>query len=314
MQPELPISTPSSQAANSRVPTAQQTALTATRRITLAVLVVAGFVVRLHCLLCKPFWFDECFSVEVARISWGNFLRLLWWREANMSFYYVLLRAWLHCGESPFFIRSLSAAISVATIVAVYWLARMLYDGRVAVIAVALFTFNAYSVRYAQEARSYSLFVLLATLSSSFLVMWLRQRTRLNRIAYVLASALAVYAHFYALLLVASHWIAVRGTGALEIASDPQIRMKELRRAWIAIGIAAASLLIFVAKTGAGPIKWIPRPGLRDVLRLFEDLSGAANWWLPAILVAACIAALVPIGLNALKRARDWEAWRFQSL
>src|ERR1700728_3911114 len=140
------------------------------RALTLLVVVAASLVVRFLCLASKPFWFDECFSVEVARIGWRNFLRLLWWREANMSLYYLLLRMWLsvagHYGQSPFFIRSLSVLISAATLPAIYWLARLLYDRRVAVIAAALFAFNAYSVRYAQEARSYALFLLLATLSS----------------------------------------------------------------------------------------------------------------------------------------------------
>ena len=100
--------------------------------LTLLLLFVAGIVARSVCLACKPFWFDECFSVEVARIDWRNFLHLLWWREANMSLYYLLLRIWLHFGQSPFFIRSLSVGIAAATLPAIYWLARLLYDRRVA--------------------------------------------------------------------------------------------------------------------------------------------------------------------------------------
>ena len=133
---------------------------------------------RLVCLACKPLWFDEAFSVEVARLDWPNFLHLLWWREANMSFYYLLLRVWLHLGHSPYFIRSLSVIIAAATLPAIYWLARLLFDHRVALISAALFTFNAYDVRYSQEARSYSLLVLLATLSSGLLVWWLGEPFR----------------------------------------------------------------------------------------------------------------------------------------
>ena len=91
--------------------------------LTLALLLVLSVVVRLRCLSNKPFWFDECFSAEVARIDWHNFAHLLWWREANMSLYYVLLRAWMHFGQSEFFIRSLSVWMAVATVPAIYWLA-----------------------------------------------------------------------------------------------------------------------------------------------------------------------------------------------
>jgi uncharacterized membrane protein len=114
--------------------------------------------------------------------------RLLWRREANMSLYYLLLRGWLHFGSSPFFIRSLSVIFSLATLPAIFWLAGRLFDRRVALVAVALMSFNAYHIRYAQEARSYSLFVLLATLSSGFFVATLREPSRRNRAGYVLAS------------------------------------------------------------------------------------------------------------------------------
>src|SRR5580704_18535577 len=160
------------------------------RHLTLFLLTAASAAIRFLFLARKPFWFDECFSVEVARIDWRNFLHLLWWREANMSLYYVLLRIWLHFGQSPFFIRSLSVVISALTVPAIYWLGRLLYNRRVGLIGAALFAFNAYDVRYAQEARSYTLFVLLATISSGFLLAFLRQPTRRNRLGYIVISIL----------------------------------------------------------------------------------------------------------------------------
>jgi mannosyltransferase len=232
----------------------------------------------------KPFWFDECFSVEVARLGWSDFGRLLWRREANMSLYYLLLRGWLHFGSSPYFIRSLSVIISLATLPAIYWLACKMFDRRVALIAVALMSFNAYHIRYAQEARSYSLFVLLATLSSGFFVASLREPSRRNRLGYILASVLAVYAHLYALLLLAAQWLSVRRARGKMCS----------RRAWICIALASLPLLIFAAKTGAGPIRWIQRPGLHDLIDFAEHLAG--NYGLPLLLLyaAACLAAIMP--------------------
>src|ERR1700680_1238761 len=92
--------------------------------LTVLLLLVAATAVRFLHLVSKPFWFDECFSVEVARIGWSDLLRLLWWREANMALYYLLLRIWLRFGQSEFFIRSLSVLIAAATLPAIYWLAR----------------------------------------------------------------------------------------------------------------------------------------------------------------------------------------------
>jgi mannosyltransferase len=278
--------------------------------LALLLVVVAGVAVRLECLACKPFWFDECFSVEVNRIGWGNFLRLLWWREANMSLYYLLLRGWLHFGKSPFFIRSLSVAISAASILAIYRVGSLLYNRRVALSAAALLALNVYDIRYAQEARSYALLVLLATLSSGFLVTWLRRPDGRNWRGYVLASVLAVYAHFYALLLVAAQWLALRWLGVPNRTPDlPEVR-RQLRRAWIVIDISVLPLLAFVAKTGAGPIRWIHRPGFFDLLKISIYITNGV----PVVYFLACLATLVPLKNNLLARNGSWESWRVRFL
>ena len=284
--------------------------------LTLLLLFAFGAVLRLANLSRKPFWSDECFSVEIAWLDWRNFLHVMWWREANMSLYYVMLSAWLHFGHNEFFIRSLSVLMAVATLPAIYWVARMLYDRRVALITCVLFAFNAYSVRYAQEARSYSLFVLLATLSSGFLIAWVRQPSRRTQIGYILASILAVYAHFYALLLVAAHWVVFRWLGSPGSRTGESNRdgYAQLRRAWITIGLAVLPLLIFVAKTGAGPIRWVPRPGLHDVVEFFEHLAGGRNGALAGIYTVACVAAVAPLRRHLLARNQAWETWRCQFL
>jgi mannosyltransferase len=229
-----------------------------------------------------------------------------------MSLYYLLLRGWLHFGQSPFFIRALSAVISTAALPAVYWLGRSLYDRRVALVATSLMAVNAFDIRYAQEVRSYSLFVLLATLSSVFFIALLKNPSRRNRIVYVCFSVLAAYAHFYALLLIAAQWLALRW-GGIPGDSGDESRAEIgslLRRAWIAIGIAVLPLLIFVAKTGAGPIKWIQRPGFVELGAFASHLSNG----IPIVYVTACLLALWPLRRNVPLRRRDWHTWRVHFL
>jgi mannosyltransferase len=284
--------------------------------ITLALLAAAATALRFLFLARKPFWFDECFSVEIARLGWHDFLRLLWWREANMSLYYVLLRGWLHFGFSPFFIRSLSVLASLATLPAIFWLGCMLFNRRVGLIAVALMSCNAYHIRYAQEARSYSLFVLLATLSSGFFVASVRQPSSSGRTrwSYVLASVLAVYAHLYALLLVAAQWLSVRGLERAKPSEASVVIASAMRSAWIWIGLAVLPLLAFAAKTGAGPIRWIHRPGFQDLLDYWEHLAG--NDGLPLLLLyaAACLAAILPLRKSLFSLGTGWNIWRHQFL
>jgi mannosyltransferase len=298
-----------------------QPAWTPVSVLTLTLLTAVATVLRFLFLARKPFWFDEAFSVEIARLSWHDFARLLWWREANMSLYYVLLRGWLgfdlNLGISPFFIRSFSVLASLATLPAIFWLSRKLFDRRVGLIAVALLSCNAYAIRYAQEARSYSLFMLLATLSSGFFVACVREppSSERNRWGYVLTSVLAVYAHFYALLLIQAQWLSVhglkRGQGS---CADVAAISPALRRAWIWIALAVLPLLAFVGKTGAGQIRWIQRPSFHDLLDYWEHLAGNAGLPLLLLYAAACLAAILPLRGLIFRLGANWDVWRLQFL
>jgi 4-amino-4-deoxy-L-arabinose transferase-like glycosyltransferase len=77
-------------------------------------------------------------------------------------------------------------------------------------------------------------------------------------------------------------------------------------------------LLIFVAKTGAGPIRWIQRPGLRDVVVFYSDLAGGSNWVLLIVCALACVAALLPFAGQVSPREKNsdagWDRWRSQFL
>ena len=88
---------------------------------------------------------------------------------------------------------------------------------------------------------------------------------------YVVTSVLAVYAHLYAVLLLLAHWIVIAG---ISRRADGQAPSRSLRRSGKIIGLAILPLLIFVAKTGAGPIRWIQRPGVGDLFEFSEHLAG----------------------------------------
>src|SRR5258706_11298431 len=111
-----------------------QPAWTLVSAVSLALLAAVATVLRFLFLARKPFWFDEAFSVEIARMSWHDFVHLLWWREANMLLYYVLLRGWLRVplkpGFSPFYIRSFSVLASLPTLPAIFWLGSNIFDRR----------------------------------------------------------------------------------------------------------------------------------------------------------------------------------------
>ncbi len=277
----------------------------------LGVITVLAAVLRFHALAARTFWFDEGVSVGIARLDWYNFGRILWRREANMSLYYLLLRGWLHFGQSEAFIRTLSVLFALAAVPVIYFLGRRLFGARAGLIAALLLAANAYHVRYSQEARSYSLTVLLCTLSSLYLLKCLELPSRGNRLSCVLFSGAAVYAHFYSGLLIVAQWLSLQ---FLDRESIP----KEIRKDWRWIALLISPVAVFVATTGAGPLRWIQRPGLSDLWQLGLRLTGNGGVLLLLAYLAAGLAAVFPAAIHEINgrigKRVSWETWRYRFL
>ena len=271
------------------------------------VITACAAALRFHLLGAKTFWFDEGVSVAIARLDAYNFFRILWRREANMSLYYALLHPWLRMDDSEAFIRGLSVLFAVASIPAIYALGRRLFDSQTGLIAAALLSVNAFHICYSQEARSYSLMVLLCILSSMYLVKTSDTPSQRNRVAYITFSSLAVYAHFYSLLLLVAQWLSLR---YVKLPSSAKESPASWKKSWKVLAICISPILLFIATTGAGPLRWIQRPGVKDLWNFALLLSGHDG----AILLLSC-AALATLGAYPASRKNLADAaWPRQFL
>ena len=309
----------------------------------LAAVFVIGALLRFHAIGQKNIWVDEGVSIALARLDWYNFLRILWRHEANMTLYYLFLRPWLWFGNSEAYIRTLSALFGLATIPAVFVLGRRMFDARAGLIASFLLAVNAYAVRYSQEARSYSLYPLLCVLSSIYFLKLVREPTRRNRITYVVTSVLAVYAHFFAGLLVVAQWLSLRlldlGEEQIPRALKParndnnregamigttevvpsQIHESvaghsvetEMKKAWRQFAIAVAPLAIFIVSTGVGVLRWVPRPSVADLRTCLLFLTGNGGTALLLLYLAAMLLALALAFRRVPRGKLPSDSWRY---
>src|SRR5512146_504375 len=126
---------------------------------------VLAAVLRLLYLGKKSFWLDEIVSVSIGRLDPAGFRNIVLSWELNEGLYYTLLRGWMHLGQGEFVVRLLSVLPAVAAIAFVYLLGRRWFSEQTGLIAALLLAVNAFDVRYAQEARGYSLFAFLVVLA-----------------------------------------------------------------------------------------------------------------------------------------------------
>ncbi len=237
-------------------------------------IIAIGIALRILYLGAPSFWLDEALSVAFARLSWSRFAHLTVSRELNMLPYYLLLRGWIRLGTEEWIVRSLSALCSIATLPLFYRLGTRLFGARVGRIGVALLAVHPYHIRFAQEARGYSLMLLLVTGSTLLLVRATESSSRHPVgvwVAYVATSVLAVYTHFYAGLAILAQW------ASLAVARPRGLRWKDFALAVVAIGILLLPLAAFVLLGHADSATWIPRTTFRRVDYLVYSLLGGGS-------------------------------------
>jgi len=173
-------------------------------------LVVIGAVAGFAYLGRSSFWLDETVSTTLADASWHRFTHVVTTREANMTLYYLLLRVWIHVGHSEATVRTLSVLASLGALILIILLTRRLFDRRAALVCGLLFAIDPLIVEYAQDARGYTLSVLLVTASSLLFVRGIRAPSaRFTWTSYVLISALAGYVNFWAALVPLGHAVSL---------------------------------------------------------------------------------------------------------
>jgi len=229
--------------------------------------------VAVACVLClyslghKSFWMDEGFSFVAGHRSWGSLGALLTHDESNMGPYYVGMHLWTHLGRSEATLRLPSVLFAVATVPLLATVVDRTYGRRAGLAAGLLLAVNAMVVVFAQEARAYSMVMCGATASIAlFLELVLRPR-RAVAWAYVLVTSLAVYAHYFAALVVAAQLCS------LLWLPDARVALRRLRGPLVGVAVLVAPLVPFVVgHRSTTQVDWIPPfsgHSLPDLVRHF---------------------------------------------
>ena len=287
---------------NAATPAARQRLLRAlTSNWLLCLLVFGGALVfDLHSLGTPSIWFDEAFSVELARQPLPLLWHIIWGPEPNMELYYLFLHFWLGLtglfGLHPVeaLVRLPSAIFAGLASVMVFLLGRR-YLGLVAGITGAgLFTLNYLQLTYAQQTRAYSLQLLLTCIAWYALFAVFTRETHTKRwwACFILANALAVYTHLFSILIIVAQLVAFAGLLALP---GPWRTMARQRQRPFVVSLLLTSILIIpmLLESLRGPkTGWLPVPHLHEVITLFQLITASSNLYL-LILFVLCFCAVL---------------------
>jgi len=236
------------------------------QRFALVLIFLLAFVLRLYRLGADSLWYDETVSALLA----SKPLAAMWAHTAgdiHPPFYYALLHFWtLALGQSEFAYAFFSVCFSMATIPLIAYLGLRLYGSRTGVLAAFLFATSPFSIWYAQEARMYTLGVLLL-LGALLLSLDFTQRpTKSYRplILYAIVAALALWTLYYSAFALV----------ALNVFVIPWLWMHGRRRLvpWLLAQLGAILLFLPWLPTALRQAFDPPVPPWRDAIPLPELL------------------------------------------
>ncbi|HEX2149808.1 MAG TPA: glycosyltransferase family 39 protein [Actinomycetota bacterium] len=257
----------------------------------------------LYRLTARSMWIDEAVTFRIARTPP---LDVVLSDGGNMAAYYLFLRGWMHLGDSLAVLRLPSVMFAVAGVVFFYLLVRRWFDVRVASVASLLLAAHSSFIYYGQEARSYSMELMLVVASWLVLSVALERRTVRWFLLWGLVNALAVSAQLFAVLLVAAQLASL-----LFVAK--KLPWRAVASGLVTTAVAAAPVLLTAAERGNVQISWVPPPsidGFRHVLLFlgganFEPSPDRRLQFVAALVIVVCLVGWTAGAWTAVRKRRE---------
>ena len=154
----------------------------------------------------QAIWFDENYSITLARQSFADILSLTG-VDAHPPLYYLLLKIWANSfGWSEFSLRLMSVIVASAGMFVAVALTRHLFSAKVALAVMPFIAFAPFIVRYGYEVRMYALAFLIGVLATYVLV---KARSRKVSSIWLWSTyAVLVAAGMYTLYMTLVIWLA----------------------------------------------------------------------------------------------------------
>jgi len=164
-------------------------------------IVILGSALRIYGLSYKSMWADEVWSIELSGKNIPEVIRDSFLRDRHPPLYYIMLHFFLYFGDSEFVARLPSVIFGVLSIWLIYKVGRLFFGKREGLISAFLLSISTMHIHYSQEARMYSLFILLALFSLFLFYKAVKENSRKLWIGFMLSTMLGILSHYYMLFI-----------------------------------------------------------------------------------------------------------------
>ena len=178
-----------------------------------AIFFVAALL-RVSTLNERGVWRDEVYTIELVHLPFTKMMAAIRDTEGTPPLYYILAWAWARvAGSDPVRLRLLSALFGIGAVLGLFYAAATLVSRRAGLIAALLGATSPLLVWYSQEARAYTLGVLLITVSLWLTASIARTGTTSHSrlVAWAAVCGLALTVHYFTVFVVTAEavWLVV---------------------------------------------------------------------------------------------------------
>ena len=124
--------------------------------LVIIITLIGGFL-RVFLLGNKGMWLDETFSVWLANHSVVDMLQWIVKIDQHPPLYYLLLHYWIALnGDTPYYVRLLSALFGAGTIPIIYLIGKRMSGAVMGLAAAVFLALSPFNIYFAQETRMYT--------------------------------------------------------------------------------------------------------------------------------------------------------------
>lgn len=167
-------------------------------------LTLIATVLRLYHLGINSLWIDEAWSLFASSQPW----HLIPFSDIHPPLYYWLLKIGVMVfGQDEWGIRMVSALLGIIAVPLTYLLGKEIAGRNIGLFAAAMMTFSPMAIYYSQEARMYTLVMVLFILFMIMLLRGLREQSLWQWLALAVVSALVQWTHYFMVVPVLVVWL-----------------------------------------------------------------------------------------------------------
>ena len=167
----------------------------------LLLIVVLGFAVRLNDLKKESLWVDE---IDGGILPAKQPITYLLNPDSDLpvNTYHVGLHYWMQIfGQSEFSVRFPALIFGVLSIFMIYKVGKEIFNQEVGLLSALILAISPFHVHYSQEARPYSLLMLLSLVSIYYFIIFLKSNKKKDIIVYILTTLIGAYTHHFIFFL-----------------------------------------------------------------------------------------------------------------